>query len=45
MCWVEAVGVLGCRDGRLRRLAARDILDQHAKFHELDELIRRIRGD
>jgi hypothetical protein len=26
----------------LRRLAAKDILDQHAKFRELDELTRRI---
>jgi len=27
-------------DGRLKRLAARDILDQHVKFRELDELTR-----
>jgi len=26
----------------LRRLAAKDILDQHAKFKELDELTQRI---
>ncbi len=36
------VGFLDAGDGRLRRLAARDILDQHAKFRELDELTRRI---
>ena len=29
-------------DGRLKRLAAKDILDQHAKFREVDELTRRI---
>jgi len=29
-------------DGRLKRLAAKDILDQHGKFRELDELSRRI---
>jgi hypothetical protein len=26
----------------LKRLAARDILDQHVKFRELDDLTRRI---
>jgi len=36
------VGLLDAGDGRLRRLAAKDILDQHAKFRELDELTRRI---
>ena len=36
------VGLLDGADGRLRRLAARDILDQHMKFRELDELTRRI---
>ena len=35
-------GLLGSGDGRLRRLAARDILDQHTKYRELDELTRRI---
>lgn len=29
-------------DDRLMRLAAKDILDQHVKFRELDELTRRI---
>ena len=29
-------------DARLKRLAARDILDQHVKFRELDDLTRRI---
>jgi len=29
-------------DDRLRRLAAKDILDQHGKYRELDELTRRI---
>ena len=29
-------------DGRLKRLAARDIFDQHVKFRELDELTQRI---
>jgi len=36
------VGLLDAGDGRLKRLAARDILDQQAKFRELDELTRRI---
>jgi phage terminase small subunit len=35
-------GLLDAGDGRLKRLAAKDILDQHAKFRELDELTRRI---
>lgn len=34
--------LLDTGDGRLRRLAAKDILDQHGKFRELDELTRRI---
>jgi len=37
-------GLLDTGDGRLQRLAARDILDQHVKFRELDELTRRIEG-
>jgi hypothetical protein len=36
------VGLLDGSDGRLKRLAARDILDQHVKFRELDGLTRRI---
>jgi phage terminase small subunit len=36
------VGLLDTGDGRLKRLAARDILDQHVKFRELDDLTRRI---
>ncbi len=36
------VGLLDTEDGRLKRLAARDILDQHTKFKELDELTERI---
>jgi len=36
------VGLLDAGDGRLKRLAARDILDQHVKFRELDELTQRI---
>jgi hypothetical protein len=36
------VGLLDTGDGRLKRLAARDILDQHVKFREFDELTRRI---
>lgn len=36
------VGLLDNRDGRLKRLAARDILDWHTKFKELDELTERI---
>jgi hypothetical protein len=36
------VGLLDGSDGRLRRLAARDILDQHVKFRELGDLTRRI---
>jgi hypothetical protein len=36
------VGLLDAGDGRLKRLAARDILDQHVKFREIDDLTRRI---
>ena len=36
------VGLLDGSDGRLKRLAARDILDQQVKFKELSELTRRI---
>jgi phage terminase small subunit len=36
------VGLLDAGDVRLRRLAARDILDQHVKFRELGDLTRRI---
>ncbi len=36
------VGLLNGSDGRLKRLAARDILDQHVKFKELDDLTERI---
>ena len=36
------VGLLDAKDGRLKRLAAKDILDQHVKFRELDELTHRI---
>jgi hypothetical protein len=36
------VGLLDAGDGRLKRLAARDILDHHAKLKELDELTQRI---
>jgi hypothetical protein len=36
------VGLLDGSDGRLKRLAAKDILDQHGKFRELHELTRRI---
>jgi len=36
------VGLLDGSDGRLKRLAARDILDQHTKFRELDDLTHRI---
>ena len=36
------VGLLDGSDGRLKRLAARDILDQHVKFREVDDLTRRI---
>lgn len=35
-------GLLDAGDGRLRRLAARDILDQHTKYREQHELERRI---
>jgi len=38
----KRVGLLDAGDGRLRRLAARDILDQHTKHKELHELERRI---
>jgi hypothetical protein len=36
------VGLLDAGDGRLKRLAARDILDQHGKFRELNDLTQRI---
>jgi len=36
------VGLLDDDDGRLKRLAAKDILDQHVKFRELDDLSSRI---
>lgn len=36
------VGLLDGSDARLKRLAAKDILDQHAKFRELDDLTQRI---
>jgi len=36
------VGLLDTGDGRLKRLAARDVLDQHVKFREFDDLTRRI---
>jgi len=36
------VGLLDGSDKRLGRLAAKDILDQHAKFRELDDLAQRI---
>lgn len=36
------VGLLDAGDGRLKRLAARHILDQHVEFRELDDLTRRI---
>jgi hypothetical protein len=36
------VGLLDGSDGRLKRLAAKDILDQHVKFRELGDLTRRI---
>ncbi len=36
------VDLLDGSDARLKRLAAKDILDQHAKFKELDELTERI---
>jgi hypothetical protein len=36
------VGLLDTGDGRLKRLAARDVLDQHVKFRELDDLTQRI---
>jgi len=35
---------LDAGDGRLKRLAARDILDQRTKFTELDDLARRIKA-
>ena len=35
-------GLSDAGDGRLKRLAARDILDQHVKFRELDDLTQRI---
>ena len=36
------LGFWNVGDGRLKRLAARDILDQHVKFRELNDLTRRI---
>ena len=36
------MGLLDGPEGRLKRLAARDILDQHVKFTEPDELTHRI---
>ncbi len=36
------VGLLDTEDGRLKQLAARDILDQHVRFRELDDLTHRI---
>jgi len=36
------VGLLDGDDNRLKRLAAKDILDQHHKFKELDDLSRRL---
>ncbi len=36
------VGLLDTGDGRLRWLAAKDILDQHMKIRELEDLTRRI---
>ncbi len=36
------VGLLDEPDGRLKRLAANDILDQHLKFKELDDLTQRV---
>ncbi len=36
------VSLLDGSDGRLQRLAAKDILDQHQKFREMDDLTRRI---
>jgi hypothetical protein len=38
------VGLLDGSDGRLNRLAAKDILDQHGKFRKLDDLARRIKA-
>ena len=35
-------GLLDAGDARLKRLACKDILDQHVKFREMDELTRRI---
>lgn len=35
-------GLLDAGDDRLKRLAAKDILDQQAKYQELEELTRRI---
>ena len=36
------VGLLDGSDARLKRLAAKDILDQHVKFREMDDLTERI---
>ncbi len=36
------VGLLDAEDDRLKRLAAKDILDQHARYRELDDLTQRI---
>ena len=35
-------GLLDGSDARLKRLAARDILDQHVKFREIEDLTQRI---
>lgn len=36
------VGLLDGSDARLKRLAAKDILDQHVKFREMEDLTQRI---
>jgi len=36
------VGLVDNGDARLKRLACKDILDQHHKFREMDELTKRI---
>jgi hypothetical protein len=36
------MGLLDGSDARLKRLAAKDILDQHVKYKELDDLTQRI---
>jgi len=35
-------GLLDAGDSRLRRMAAKDILDQHGKFKEVNEVMRRL---